>query len=77
MYSESLSEIVEVYFKSSFVEEVKKAVISNSDNYYLHRYLSTYYLIKGQIEKGISEVNGYAIEGIHSLYTRAVEELEG
>ena len=71
MHTESLSDIIEVYFKTSFVNEVKKAVITNKESYYLHRYLSTYYLIIGQMEKGVTEVNGHVLDGLDKLYTRA------
>lgn len=76
MHKESLSDIIEVYFKTSFVNEVRKAVIKKPDSYYLHRYLSTYYLILGQMEKGVSELNGHGVDSLHNLYTCAVDELQ-
>ena len=54
----------------------KKAVITRKESYYLHRYLSTYYTIKGQLDKGLTEVNGYVIDGLNNLYVRAIEELQ-
>lgn len=75
MYSESLTEIVEIYFKKSVIEQVKKGILKDTESYYLHRYLSTYYLIKGQMEKGVTELNGHGVESIHQLYTSAIDEL--
>lgn len=76
MHTESLSDVIEVYFKTSFVNEVRKAVIKNPNSYYLHRYLSIYYLIIGQMEKGVTELNGHGVESLHNLYRSAVDELQ-
>ena len=76
MHNESLISIINNYFNPTLVEEVKKAVITRKESYYLHRYLSTYYMIKGQMDKGLTEVNGHVIDGLNNLYARTIDQLQ-
>ena len=78
MSQKLMSEIMDVYFNPSFVKVVKKHLAKHKyeDNYDLHRYLATYCSIKSSQRNGATELNGHGVKAIHSLYTRAVDELK-
>ena len=72
--SESIQDILEVYFKPAVLDDIEKLLMTGKENPILKRYIMRYNDLQKQLRNGINYTND--MDAIHQEYCQVVSILE-